>query len=305
MRPSAVTSPKTFKKNSQIVKGMYSESLALLAAASFGLSAIALKKGYSHSTPLASNIIVTGINAIILCAIAAFLVPPKLFLTSASLFFIAGGILGQGIARTFRHVGIDRIGASKAYTIVGSSALFASLFAILLLGERWTLPLFIGTIFVVGGIALLSGSWNNVKGGGKYLLLPFVAAVIYGLASVIQKTGLNMMPNSLVGATTAVAAALLGLIVFSAASGKMEKMTIGRAWPFFIAAGVLNSIAFILNFEALRSGNVTVVSPLISTQPLFVILFGFLFLKGVERITWKVAAGAALVVAGAAIVTAF
>ncbi len=284
---------------------MYAQALALLAAASFGLAAIVLKKGYRHSTPLASAVVVLAVNAAALWIMSAFFVPKGLFLTTAVVFFAVGGVLGQGVARTFRYVGIDKLGASKTYVIVGSSPLFAALFAILFLGERWTLPLFAGTVLVVAGIALLSGAWKDGKDGRKYLLLPFAAAVIYGLASVIQKTGLSMMPNSLVGATTAVTAALLGLVVFAKASGKIEKMKIGRAWPFFLAAGVLNSVAFLLNFEALRSGNVTVVMPLIGTQPLFVALFGFIFLKGVEKITWKVAAGAALVVAGAAIVTAF
>ncbi len=284
---------------------MYAQALALSAAASFGLAAIALKKGYRYSTPLASTLVVLAINMIVLWVVSALFVPTKLFFTTAAVFFLAGGLLGQGIARAFRYVSIDRVGASKTYTIVGASPLFAAIFAIIFLGEKWTLPLFAGTFLVVAGIALISGGWKNGKDMKRYLPFPFAAAVIYGFVSVIQKTGLTMMPNAIVGATTAVTAAFLGLIVFSAASGKIRKIQPGKAWPFFVAAGVLNSIAFLLNFEALRSGNVTVIMPLIGTQPLFVTLFGFFFLRDLEKITWKVVAGALLVVAGAAIVTVF
>ncbi len=284
---------------------MYAQALALLASLSFGLAAVFLKKGYSHSTPLASAVVVLAINAVALWVVSAFFVPVKLFFTSAAFFFLAGGLLGQGVARTFRYVGIDKLGASKTYTIVGSSPLFASMFAVMFLGERWALPLFAGTVLVVAGIALLSGFWKNAKEGKGYLLLPFAAAVIYGFVSIVQKTGLSVMPNALVGATTAITSALFGMALFMAISGKMKRLAVGRAWPFFLAAGVLNSIAFLLNFEALRSGNVTVVTPLIGTQPLFITILSFIFLKDVERITWKVAAGAVLVVAGAAIVAAF
>lgn len=284
---------------------MYAESLALLAAMSFGLSAIALKKGYRHSTPLASNLIMAAVNVFVMWTVSAFFVPARLFWSSAALFFVAGGLLGPGVARTLRHVSVDRLGPSKAYTIIGSSPLFASVFAVLFLGEEWTLPLFAGTVLVVAGIALLSGAWKDGKDGKKYLILPVAAAVIYGFVTVVQKTGLSLMPNSLVGTTTAVTSAFLGIAAFSMATGRMRNMKVGKAWPLFIAAGVLSSAGLLMNFEALRSSNVTVVSPLIGTQPLFVALFSFLFLKDLEKLTWKVAAGAMLVVAGAAIVTAF
>lgn len=42
------------------------------------------------------------------------------------------------------------------------------------------------------------------------------------------------------------------------------KPKIGKALPLFAAAGLINSIGLILNFEALKLGDVTVVYPLIN-----------------------------------------
>lgn len=72
----------------------------------------------------------------------------------------------------------------------------------------------------------------------------------------------------------------------------------------FLAAGAINSIGLILNFEALKLGDITVVFPLIMAQPLFATLFGLLFLREKEKISLHVALGAVIVVIGIALIAA-
>ena len=58
-----------------------------------------------------------------------------------------------------------------------------------------------------------------------------------------------------------------------------------------------------LMFQALSRGPVVVLSPVVSTNPLFTLLFASIFLRGVERITPRVVAGALLVVGGVVVLS--
>ena len=55
-------------------------------------------------------------------------------------------------------------------------------------------------------------------------------------------------------------------------------------------------------FSALELGNVVVITPLVSAQPLFVMLFSRFLPEGMERITPHMIAGGILIVLGGALV---
>ena len=65
----------------------------------------------------------------------------------------------------------------------------------------------------------------------------------------------------------------------------------------WLAGGVM------LMFQALSRGNVVVVSPLVSTNPLFTLVLAAVLLRDVERITRRTIVGALLVVLGVVVVT--
>jgi drug/metabolite transporter (DMT)-like permease len=46
-----------------------------------------------------------------------------------------------------------------------------------------------------------------------------------------------------------------------------------------------------------------VVSPIIHSQPLFTLAGAFVLLRGTEKLTWKVALGTVLIIAGVALIT--
>jgi drug/metabolite transporter (DMT)-like permease len=55
-------------------------------------------------------------------------------------------------------------------------------------------------------------------------------------------------------------------------------------------------------WRALAATDVSVVSPLVSAQPLFTVALTAVFLRDLERVTWRVMLAAALIVAGIALV---
>ena len=56
-------------------------------------------------------------------------------------------------------------------------------------------------------------------------------------------------------------------------------------------------------FAALDLGSVIVVSPLTSLMTFFVLILAALFLRQVERVTWKIVVGAVLIVGATTILT--
>ena len=66
---------------------------------------------------------------------------------------------------------------------------------------------------------------------------------------------------------------------------------------------MVSATAQLLGYIALSKGDVSVVVPLINTNPLFIVLFSAVFLRDLETINARVAAGAALIVSGIALIT--
>ena len=287
----------------------YVELVALLSAAAFGLSAIFLKKGYERSTPLSAAFTVLLVNVLTLWIFSAATGNIGTITNSAAdavIFFAIGGLLGQALARTLQYTGIDKVGPARNHTVLGTSPVFAAIFAVLVLREKWELHVIFGTLVIMAGIAVLAAekiSKQLIQ--KKHLFFPFTAAAIYGFAILMHKMGLEIQPNALAAATIATTSALLGLSVFTVSSGNLPKPKLRTGIKHFAFAGFLNSLAFLLNFEALSKGAVSIVMPLVGTQALFATLFSFLLLRGQGNVTKHVILGALLTVSGAALITYF
>jgi drug/metabolite transporter (DMT)-like permease len=86
--------------------------------------------------------------------------------------------------------------------------------------------------------------------------------------------------------------------------------TRGRAWArgygdavrAFFPAGVLFGLSYAALFEAYYRGRVTVVAPLVATESLWGVLFAALLLRRSELVGRQLVAGAALIVAGGALI---
>jgi uncharacterized membrane protein len=78
----------------------------------------------------------------------------------------------------------------------------------------------------------------------------------------------------------------------------------GKSLRYFLVAGVAENVGVLLVLVALGLGQVSVVTPLNGTAPLFVLVLTFVFLKGVERLTGRIVVGTMLIVLGVLLLTA-
>ncbi len=77
-----------------------------------------------------------------------------------------------------------------------------------------------------------------------------------------------------------------------------------RDTRLFWTAGVGQAVSWVLSFYALSYADVSIITPLLSVEPLFVALFAYLYLKGMERISPKLVVSIILTVLGVALITA-
>ena len=129
------------------------------------------------------------------------------------------------------------------------------------------------------------------------------AALAYGISSVFIKQGVTGLAPPLVGAAVALLFGSLVLIIIRLRDfGSVNLVRNRKAIGFFLIAGVMASLGVTTSFFALSMSPVIIVSPLMSISPLFTLLWSYLFLGKLEKVTPKLVLGSVLVVIGVVLV---
>jgi len=291
---------------------------ALVASLFFASSNVVIKVGLKNSNSISATLVTLIINTVFLWVISILFVPFFTFISKGIIFFIISGMFSPFMGRIFLYTGIKKVGVSIASPLKTISPLFAVTIAVLFLNEPFTTPIFIGIVLTISGVMILTTSSTNenedktaasawIKWRKRDLIFPLASAMLYGTSNVFRKIGVDIVGSSIVGATVATTISfLLFLLIFPLISG-IQKVLINREnFLYFSIAGILGGCAQISMISALKWGRVVIASPLATTtQPLFVLLLTFLFLKKSERITFRVVAGAIFVIMGVGLLTAF
>jgi DME family drug/metabolite transporter len=222
----------------------------------------------------------------------------------ALMLFVLAGLIGTVAGRLLRFFSIEIVGASITAGYMNVTPLVSSGLAILLLGERLTAPIVIGTFVIVIGSTLLSTGGQRLGLRPAQILLPTLSATCFGVVAILRKLGLSGMgavPGTAVNVTTALVA-FTGFLIASGQGGAMACR--GRSLVYFIAAGIAENVSVFLVVVALSMGAVSVVAPLQNVTPIFVLVLSVIFLRGIEALNARVVAGTLLVVLGAWLITA-
>jgi len=249
-------------------------------------------------------------NLLVLVPVAAVSAYPTYALTpSAVAAFAVSGLLGSLLARFCYFHGIARLGASRAEPLKALFPVFATVIAVLVLGESVTPTLALGVLLLVaGGLGVVLDSRRTpATASGRRLWVdvafPLAAALFLGIDPVFTKLGLAAGTPPLVGLTVRVGAAALGFCGYlawvSRASGRAWRPRVNR---WLVGASVANTGYLVAYYAALDRAPVAVVTSLLGVSTLFVVAGAAVFLQRDERVTWRLAAAALLVVVGAAFV---
>lgn len=287
-------------------------ALALLPALLWGFSPVLSKRGMAAGgSPLqASLVVVTVDTSLYLVALAATDGTAVLALAPRTVaVFLAAGVVGTALGRLAVFAGVDRLGASVNSAAISARPLFASAFAIGLLGERASPLTLAGVVVLAAGLA-----WLTLARGGdlrgwepRDLGFPLAAAACFGLGNVVRRWGLQATEATALQAVAlneaAAFAALFGYALVASRGDVLDAPR--RSYALFAASGTLTAVALLALFAALAlpGGRVVVVDPLAASAPLFTAVFAYFLLGDLERVTRGVVGGAALIVVGAALVT--
>ena len=278
---------------------------AVTAAAGLGAAMVTTRLGLRYTTPLAGAAIGVPSTTLMFWCLAPFLLDTGGFNLTAAGMFALVGLFFPAAVTLLTYTGNQRMGPTITSSVSCTTPMFALSGAILFLGEALTAGNVLGTAVIVLGMLVLT--WSGGTRARSWPLwaisLPFTAAAIRALAQVLTKAGLTLWSNpyaaGLIGYTVSAA-----VILVVARAGGAPKVTDRRAVPWFVATGFFNGSSLFLMYVALSKGQVSMVSPIVATYPLFTLALSILVLRQ-DRVTPRLAAGAVLTVAGVAVLLAF
>jgi DME family drug/metabolite transporter len=283
-------------------------ALAAVAAICFATAGVFFKRGIVTNSLATALLLSLPIVVIIAGGFAMFDLPKSLSFTTL-LWFIAGGLVGDGVARASFIGAVDRLGPSVVTPIQTASYPVVALGGgILFLSESVSPWRIIGAGLIVGGIWAVAGSPHSYSGDANsrrkfqwrwVYLMPVLAGVTFGIADVMRKFALEDAPYPAFGAAVGtLSAAVVWFVVIMAVPDLRRSATPAKGWGWFVVAAVFIGLGLVSVFTALEGADVSVVGPIISVQPLAVVALSPVFLREHEVITKRLVLGAALTVAG-------
>ena len=282
---------------------MLVEGLSLITSISNAVGALLISKGMRDSNATSASLISTSVQAVALLVPLMYSIPEPDW--QALALFALSGALALGIARLLYFIAMEQIGVAVSSAIIGSNPLISTILAIVFLSEAVDAATLVGAVLVVWGVFLLSGAGeSSVK--ARSLFIPFLSAFGYSLANVIRKAGLNIQSEPLLGAVAGAVAGVLCFSVYLAVAGKLgEIKATRRSLGYFTACGLVSAVGWFALMMAMQAGTVAVVTTIVFSYPLFSLVLSWLFLKGEEKITRRIAAGCVVIVLGVVVVSVF
>ena len=129
---------------------------SLLAASGFAATAVFARTALQRMSTPYGTLLSLFVSTVAAMIIAAVLHPDELLgigLVALGWLFLVG-FLNFPLGRMFNYTSVRMVGVSKASTVVATSPLFATILAVIILGERVSPITLLGTVAVIGGLAL-------------------------------------------------------------------------------------------------------------------------------------------------------
>jgi drug/metabolite transporter (DMT)-like permease len=284
-----------------------STALALAASAFLGTAVVMANLGLRYLDPARGALVSILSTTLFFWLLALFLFRGEGWNAAAFAIFALVGLIFPALV-TFLNFASNRLtGPTVAGTVSSTTPLFAVLGAMVFLREPLAPAAAAGTAAIVLGVIALTarGAARPRTWAAWVVLLPLAGAAIRGGAQAAVKGGLTLWPDPfaavLIGYTVScltIFAANRALVARASAPVPRAGASLDRRGVFWFAAvGLCNGAGVLAMYAALNRGQVSVVSPLVATYPLFTLALSALFLRE-ERFGARVLLGVALTVAG-------
>jgi drug/metabolite transporter (DMT)-like permease len=276
----------------------------ILCGFAFGIGDLFTRLGVRNGTPFTGAVVNSTTIFVFFGALVLIGGMAAGSLWPASAWFLLMGIAATGPARILFYNSIRRIGVSRASVFLAITPLVSMLYAILFLGERPSWHLILGSFFVVGGILGVVTDRSGIKVAPRAALLALLPTLFMGLTLIFIRLGMKTLPDPNYGSFLSAFGALAFTLAVQKAIPREDRWeATGPARKNFLIAGLFYCLAFFTYHKALGVATVSFVGPLVYISPLVTILIARLFLQRLEKITWRLAVGAASVFIGVILVS--
>ncbi len=292
--------------------------LALVSAFSFSVNFILVRRGFADAGATAAQGAFITVLLGMPFGLAAVLITGQLFnfgevSLNGYLLLAAAGIVHFGIGRYCNYRGIAAIGAPRAATIQAIAVPYSVVMAMVLLGERPTILMFVGIALILGSPALMIDRGNRsspesanpavemrMLEGYTFSLL---ASVGYGSSPILIRAALEDA-TGVAAVGTFIAYVGASAVLMATLALPAQRHLIGtinlRYMRLFGGAGFSVFMAQLLRFFALSIADVSVVNPLMRMIGVFTLILSYLVNRRLERITLGVVLGVLVSFAGSA-----
>ncbi len=227
-------------------------------------------------------------------------------LTSAPLaslaFFGAAGIIHFFLGWTFLALSQQRVGASRTSATVAVAPLIASILAAVVLDEGLTAVIITGVLLAVIGLALLAlrSSTASADDGQRFPIFGLAAAISWGTSPLFIRWGLEGLPAPILGVTVGLAAAMAAYALALTVSGRWSagRLPTSNLW-WLAVAGVLVAVAIAAQWISYDLIAIAIAFTIMQlAAPVVIVTAPVIVGTDMERITWRLVAGTALVMSG-------
>jgi drug/metabolite transporter (DMT)-like permease len=188
--------------------------------------------------------------------------------------------------------------------LIAVTPLFSILIAVTFLGERPSWPLFAGAVLIVIGIMNIAVARSGIRISPLAALLGLSPAIFYSLSPVFIRLGMVAMPDRIFGNSVSALGAVLFMLAMPALVPEENRWSLNRGkFHLLLVAGVVYALAFFAYFAAVEISSVSFATPLVYTMSLFSTLISRMLFQEMERITWRVALSAVVMVLGVALIS--
>jgi drug/metabolite transporter (DMT)-like permease len=272
----------------------------LLTSFCFAIGSLLAQRGYHlGAAPWGAWITLVGNTAVLSAAHFIFYSETK-FLAAENLIFVGVGLLVPGVSRVLSFRGVRVLGSSITSTIVNTTPVFSTVLAIALLGERPGALIVAGVLLTVAGLITVSwvGATTNYR--KVELVFPFLCALIFSLKDITLRWTLGAGSGQPVfAAATAAATSTIEIFLINRyLYGEKFALPPFHVSRWFIWSGLFTGGSFLFMYLAFSLERVSIVAPLINSYVVFVLLLTPFMARRIERISWRTATGAAMVVGG-------
>jgi drug/metabolite transporter (DMT)-like permease len=156
-------------------------------------------------------------------------------------------------------------------------------------------------LIVAGGVELARDRGRPAHVRRRGYVFAFVVTILLAARDNLLRWLAGSTP---VPPAVAVVASLLGamLLILVFVGPRVRGRLALRSLLPFVGVGAVFGLSYVLLFEAYYRGRVTVVSPIVATESLWGVALSLLLLRHTELVGRRVLIGAALIVAGGALI---